>query len=305
MTTLTGIPVTNAPAPGSPEWLRCMSASKVSSAIGMVGSFESPLSLWSKMTGRTPSLPISQDRVTYGRYLETALLNWVADNHPDQDMRPGITYRHPGNERYTAAPDGELHAADGTVTLVECKTAMDTTQWGQEGTSEIPPKYLVQCAWQMHITGARTVLVPADVGMTFRLYIVHWADVADDFPAVLAGVEHFLHLVDTDTAPDWDGADTTYQAVRYWHPEIDGEDVEVTVEQAQELAAAIRDKKTAEAHERRLKTELLAHMGTARRAVTPGGMAVATRQSRNGGPPSLITARGLANAAPEPTALAA
>lgn len=298
-----GLPVTNPAAPGSPEWLRCMSASKVSSAIGMVGAFESPLSLWSKMTGRSPSHPISPDRITYGRYLEDALLKWVHDTHGG-DLHPGRTYQHPETPRYTAAPDGELHHGED-VTLIECKTAMDTSQWGQEHTAEIPPKYLVQCAWQMHITGARKVLVPADVGMTFRLYKVDWEDVADDFPAVLAGVEHFLHLVDTGTPPDWDGADTTYQAVRYWHPEIDGEDIEVTIEQAQDLAAAIRDKKEAEAHERRLKTEMLARMGTARRAVTPGGMTVATRQSRNGGAPSLYPARGLINAAPQPTALAA
>lgn len=168
-----------------------------------------------------------------------------------------------------------------------------------------PPKYLVQCAWQMYVTGARHVLVPADVGMTFRLYEVHWDDVAEDMPGVLAAVEQFMAHVKGNTPPAWDGSDQTYQAVRYWHPEIENTEVEVSTDTAQELAAAIVARKDAQAVETELKAQLLAEMGTARKAVTPGGMTVATRQSRNGGTPALITARGLPNAAPQPTTQAA
>jgi len=266
----------------------------------MVGAFDSPMGLWSKMTGRAPSGDIDPDRVTYGRYLENALLAWVADTHEGK-VTSGESYHHPEHREYTAAPDGHLWHPDGTVTLIECKTAMDAYQWGEPGTAEIPPKYLVQCAWQMYVTGARHVLVPADVGMTFRLYEVHWDDVAEDMPGVLAAVEQFMKHVKTNTPPVWDGSDQTYQAVRYWHPEIEDTEVEVSIDTAQELAAALVARKNAEAAEREIKARLLADMGTARKAVTPGGMTVATRQARNGGAPWLITARGLPHAAPQPT----
>lgn len=301
---LTGVLITDPPVPGSSEWLGHMSASKVASAIGMVGAFDSPMGLWSKMTARTPSGDIDPDRVTYGRYLEDALLAWVADTH-EGEVTPGESYHHPEHREYTAAPDGHLWHPDGTVSLIECKTAMDAYQWGAEHTAEIPPKYLVQCAWQMYVTGARHVLVPADVGMTFRLYEVHWDDVAEDMPGVLAAVEQFMAHVKNNTPPAWDGSDQTYQAVRYWHPEIEDTEVEVSTDTAQALAAALVARKNAEATERELKARLLAEMGTARKAVTPGGMTVATRQSRNGGTPALITARGLPHAAPQPTAHAA
>ena len=110
------------------------------------------------MTGRAPSGSIDPDRVTYGRYLEDALLAWVAGTHKGE-VTPGASYHHPDHREYTAAPDGHLWHPDGTVSLIEAKTAMDAYQWGAEHTAEIPPKYLVQCAWQMYVTGARHVLV--------------------------------------------------------------------------------------------------------------------------------------------------
>ena len=66
---LTGVLITDPPVPGSSEWLGHMSASKVASAIGMVGAFDSPMGLWSKMTGRTPSGDIDPDRVTLINYM--------------------------------------------------------------------------------------------------------------------------------------------------------------------------------------------------------------------------------------------
>ena len=304
--TLTGVLIMNPPVPGSSEWLGHMSASKVASAIGMVGAFDSPMGLWSKMTGRTPGNTATGPQLTYGRYLEPALLAWCADQYPEYEITPGASYHHPSNRRFTAAPDGHAtHRETGEVVLIEAKTARDAWQWGEPGTAEIPPKYAAQVAWQFYVTGARKAFVPVDVGMEFKMYVVTWEDVSEDIDGMVHAVESFMSYVDSDTPPDWDGSDSTYQAVRYWHPEIENAEHTVSTEVAQELAGAIRARQKAQSVERQLKAQLLAEMGAARKAVTPGGMAVCTRSSRNGATPSLIVSRGLSQIAPAETPLVA
>lgn len=303
---LTGVLITDPPVPGSSEWLGHMSASKVASAIGMVGAFDSPLGLWSKMTGRTPGNTATGSQLTYGRYLEPALLAWCADQYPEYEITPGASYHHPDNRRFTAAPDGHaVHRETGEIVLIEAKTARDAWQWGEPGTAEIPPKYVAQVAWQFYVTGARKAFVPVDVGMEFRMYLVTWQDIAADIDGMVQAVENFMTYVDSDTPPGWDGSDSTYQAVRYWNPEIEDTEHTISAEVAQELAGAVRSRQEAQSVERQLKARLLAEMGAARKAVTPGGMSVCTRVSRNGGIPSLMVSRGLAQIAPLETSSAA
>lgn len=287
----TGVLMPSPPAIGSDGWRRNMSASKVASAVGMVGAFDSPLGLWSKMTGREPGTDIDPALALYGKYLEPALLQWVKDTH-EGTLVGETTYHHKDNERYTATPDGQLVTHDEII-LIECKTARNSWEWGEPGTAEIPPKYLIQTAWQMYVTGARRVLVPVNKDMAFSLYSVEWSDVAQDMPLVLERIEQFMWYVDNDMPPDFDGADQTYRAVRHWHPEILDESVEVGNDVAQELKAIAEQKKELKQRENLAKSRLLAAMGTARRATTPDGSPVATRQSRKGAAPSLVLARNL------------
>ena len=57
----------------------------------------------------------------------------------------------------------------------------------------------------------------------FEKITVDWD--GDSGPAVHLGIidaaRRFEDLVATDTAPDWDGATATYEAVRAEHPDID------------------------------------------------------------------------------------
>jgi len=67
---------------------------------------------------------------------------------------------------------------DGTITankLLECKTssAFSKNDWGEPGTDQVPPLYLVQCAWYMAITECQSADLAVLIGNSdFRIYTI-------------------------------------------------------------------------------------------------------------------------------------
>jgi cyclopropane-fatty-acyl-phospholipid synthase len=62
-----------------------------------------------------------------------------------------------------------------TTTLLECKTAsaFSASQWGREGTDEVPHAYLVQCAWYTTLTGCSQAHLAVLLGNSdLRIYTV-------------------------------------------------------------------------------------------------------------------------------------
>jgi predicted phage-related endonuclease len=86
---------------------------------------------------------------------------------------------------------------DGTITadkLLECKTssAFNKNDWGEPGTDQVPPLYLVQCAWYMAITECRSADLAVLIGNSdFRIYTI-----ARDLELeglILSHAHHFWH----------------------------------------------------------------------------------------------------------------
>ena len=102
-------------APGSAEWTKCVTASKISGILGL-SSWASPYSLWADAVGVTePQTPDAGALKRYdrGHRLEAVLLQYLADWFQEQGLkmrvRPGATVRHPdGLDRY-ANPDGWVY----------------------------------------------------------------------------------------------------------------------------------------------------------------------------------------------------
>ncbi|MDI3330664.1 MAG: YqaJ viral recombinase family protein [Micrococcus sp.] len=278
--------------PGTPEWSRTVSASKVGALLGL-STYDSAYSLWAKATGRLDTDQRDTKATQRGNLMEATLLEYLRlELGDDYRVTGGASYVHPDNPTWTAAPDGHVYEGRRRTpfALVECKTARHAEDWGREGTAEIPAGYLCQIAWQMYVTGARTVYVPAQVAMEFRLYIVQWEDIAEDVPLILQLVHDFQVCVADDRAPAWDGSDATYQAVRRMHPDItDGEQV-IAYDLAIELWESAEDLKNAEARKKRAHAEALAG-GTQKYLVTETGEKVATRTARGNGTPYLTIAK--------------
>ncbi|OOE06990.1 hypothetical protein UN64_19665, partial [Fictibacillus arsenicus] len=123
-----------------------------------------------------------------GTALESALLTWLGSILDDSRVRPGRTYASNTHPAWQATPDGLVFEGRRRTpyALVECKTAARADEWGkttlEAPTAEIPPAYLAQVAWQMYVTGADLVYVPALVVMDLRLYVVRRADVEAPCP---------------------------------------------------------------------------------------------------------------------------
>ncbi len=136
----------NGPEPGSREWNRLITASKVPAILG-ISPWQSPYSLWMQMAGRLDGGP---DTATTrrGHYLEPAILEWWEDARPGRVFSTGLwvsTIPWGG-----ATLDGLGYVDDlDTCVIVEVKSAAYRDGWGSPGTDEIPAHYLAQVQWQL------------------------------------------------------------------------------------------------------------------------------------------------------------
>jgi putative phage-type endonuclease len=298
---LTGKPI--APLkPGSPEWLQTISASKIPAILG-ISPWQSRFALWHLMAGNTE--PWDGNKSTErGTFLEAAVLSWFEAQHEDigrlySDTSlgwvEGKSIAHSNYPEWTAAPDAIFVKDKFRTHLgVEVKTSQYSDEWGTPGTAEIPPYYLAQVAWQMIVCGFETVYVPVLFGQPFefREYVVNYADVASDIPAIVQTVKEFQTSLRKGEQPPIDGSSSTYQAIKELHPDIDGETVELDGELVTNFlyAKAVAESATQKAD--LYKNQIADFMGTAKKAEW-NKKTIFTRQSKNGGTPYLVIGRSL------------
>ena len=286
--------------PGSDEWARYPTASKVPAILGL-SKYASAYSLWAQATGRVPmEEPDTAARKRYdrGHRLEPLLLSYLADmlaeRGEDARVRPGATVRHPVHVSHHANPDGWVFEGRRRTpwAAVEAKTSLWGTDWGKEWTAEIPPAYLGQVAWQMHVTGLSVVYVPALVEMEFRVYVVTREDVEEVLPDVVAAVSAWEAAVVTDTPPALDGTPETLKTVRALHPQIDPDGVAIVQD---DLLASLREAKAARAatdEAVNLATaRILDEAGDARTLTDAWGAKVGRRQAKGNGTPYLVISK--------------
>lgn len=272
------------PKPGSAEWLRYMTASKIAAVVG-TSPYESRFSLWHRMHGDLEPQP--QTRVmTYGHYLEPVLLQWFGDQHPGLSVKPGHWVERDGWAG--ATPDGVVvnHVDEA---LVQAKTSRLSWEWA----AGVPAGYYDQVQWEMWVTGTPLTYIVADISMEFQEFPVERDN--DRIEFLVAEARVFMDSLKAGVAPLLDGSEHTYQAIRQLHPDIDPESVDVP----QELAVRWLDSRdaidVATEAEQLARNEIADLMGNAQRAVW-NDLTLITRQARNGGTPFLKAARGLPSA---------
>lgn len=273
--------------PGSQQWLRLMTASKVSAVLG-VSPWESAFGLWHRMNGTLDVVPGNADTAR-GNYHEAGVLAWFKDQHPELRVRPNSAlWQSKRDERFAATPDGI--AIDGKArAAVEIKTSAYES-W-DEG---VPVHYRVQCVWQAHVIGLDRIYVAA---LTKNLrHVEHVIEYdAEEGDWIEARVREFLDSLEAGVAPPVDGHDATTRAVKALHPEIDPLEVEVDADTVLALALAKENYDNAGTLLALRKNELAVLMGSAERAVH-NGQRIAARRSRAGGSPYVQLSTGLPNA---------
>lgn len=262
------------PTPGTAEWARLVTASKVAAILGL-SPWESPFSMWHTMKGNLPIAPENR-HMQRGNMLENAILDWWLVDYPEH----GEIERQkwcPLDEWGGATPDMVVRAPSGAVELVDAKTTSGDDEWRED----VPPYYIASSLWQLAChPEAERVHLAVLFGRPFdlRTYTVERDDALTE--AIVARCREFYDSLSLNTPPDLDDSVATYEAVRALHPDIDrDESVEIDRAIAHEYVSAAVAFKEAETAERAAKARLLAAMGRARLA-TFDGTTVARRQPR-------------------------
>ena len=206
----------------------------------------------------------------FGSRIEPVLVQLAADTL-GEEVEFNRRFTHPRDEYKSAQADGWL-TRPGEI--VESKAIglwnrmFDTSEWGEEGTDEVPYMILVQVVWQLHVSGASAGHVSALLGggLGHRLYRVEYrAELAEE---IEKRVERFWedHVL-TDTPPDMPASISTYREV-IREPESITEVDEVL---PFEYEAALVEVTDATAKRDAVKAKVLQQMGDAEVGYTPFG----------------------------------
>lgn len=277
--------MTAAPAPGTPQWQRKVTASKVAAIVGL-SPWDSPRSVWHLLRGEIPS-DDGRNRAakSRGQYLENGILDWWQAQHPERSA--GRRQHHATLGDWAAAtPDlYSVYAVDGEgrrhrdPVVIDAKTSRDDDEWGAPGTDEVPAYYTAQMQWQMHVTGSRRGYIALLTSrLDLREYVIEY-----DAPTAV-GLERICHEFWESTRypfaspPPLDSSVATFQTLKRLHPDIDTDgSVELDGATAREFVAATTGLKAAEAADRIARSTVLDLMGNARIA-TYDGAVIARRQ---------------------------
>lgn len=288
------------PQPGSAEWLRYMTASKIAAVVG-TSPYESPFALWHRMHGDLPQQE-QTEAMSLGHLLEPFLVQQAGVRHPDLELTTGRWVVHPRIEWAAATPDGFL----GDHALVEAKTARQAWEWREDPDAEaphrkigVPAGYYDQCQWQMWVTGRAVTYVSAlvDMALTERVVPIDRGRIE----YLIDAAERFMASLAAHQAPPLDGSLHTYQAVRDLHPDIDDADIEIDGAVLARWLNARSALSLAEDENRRATSDLLDQMGSARRALL-SGRPIARRQPARGGRVALYQISNTLEPAKEPAA---
>ena len=260
------------PLPGTPEWARLVTASKVAGILGL-SPWDSPYSTWCVMKGLIPVASETR-HMKRGNMLENAVLDWWLDDHPEHTEKARQVWS-PLFDWGGATPDLHVTGPGGALELVDAKTTSSDDGW-QDGP---PPYYLASSLWQLVCEpDAERLHLAVLFGKPFdlRTYTVERDE--EVMAAIVARCKEFHDSLASDTPPDLDDHVATYEAIRAQHPDIDRDlSVEIDRATAHEYVTADRAVKAAEARARAAKARLLDLMGKARLS-TLDGATVARRQ---------------------------
>ncbi|MBQ9051720.1 YqaJ viral recombinase family protein [Rhodococcus sp. (in: high G+C Gram-positive bacteria)] len=277
--------VTTKAVPGSPAWLKIVTASKIPSILG-ISRFKSQFSLWHEMAGTVTSEPIGkaqQDDFDYGHAAELAAAEYWRYKNPGWKLsRAEVQYTNDALGFPNAATVDARGSRGSKRRGVEKKTARDLAEWGDDGTGEVPADYTAQVIWQQIVTGW---LDPSDVvlwpqyGKPKIYTIAHDPVVAE---LILDRVREWNASLAAGIPPELDDSISTYATVRRLHPDIDDREVQLDPDLAHDYLTTVSEEKDVAKRLTGVKSRVLDAMAGARTAKA-GGLLIATRSPHGKG----------------------
>lgn len=279
---------------GSDEWHEVRSKGIGGSEVGTIAGlnkWESAYTLWAKKSGLIPDRIEQSEAMEAGSKLEKFIFSeWFAPNHPDWQIWGDVGTYADGFSH--ANPDGVFFDGEA-FGIWECKTARFEDDWtvlkrGELGTGEmIPRHYYSQVQWYLRVMGFdRAIVSVLFGGQKYREYLVLADQTWQDADLLLA--ERFWECVQSGEAPAWDGSKSTYETVREQNPDIVEGSVELPADLAHNYQLALYNSRQIDEELTRLKSEILAFMGSAKSATIGGEVRLVRQAGRNGAAPFLV-----------------
>jgi putative phage-type endonuclease len=269
---------------GSEDWHKArensIGGSEISTIVGL-NPFESPYTLWAKKTGKIPGDIEENWAIRFGKAFEEPILKLWAEEHPEYEVFTTGTYQDGLLPFRHANPDAlARHRESGEWVIIEVKTGRQTWE-------SLPMGYYAQVQHYLDILGLEKAFLVAVAGMS-------WYDIEitrDEFDIEVQRQKavEFMACIFSDQKPEWDGSESTYETVRYQHPEI--EEKEVEIDSLFLLANAQQAYDKAAEELRYYKSQTLDAMGKAKHAyleVDGEKIRIASRQAKKDGLPYLI-----------------
>ncbi len=274
--------------PGTSEWHEARADGIGGSEIGTIlglNPWESAYSLWAKKSGFIPQTQTSNFAMRLGQILEEPILQlWIEDN-PEWEVFTTGTYQDAKQPYLHANPDAlAWNKETNEWIILEVKTSRN--YW-----DELPPQYEAQVQHYLSIMGLQRAKLIGLVGMDwFEVEIMR-----DDFQIhqQRKAAADFWKCILTGARPSWDGSEATYNAVRAENPNI--EDTAVEIDGVWQIAEAQAEFDEAKEKLTKIKSQVLAAMGSAKTAyVEHNGerITVVQRQARGEGLPYLVIKKG-------------
>lgn len=282
------------PVPGSAEWAKLVTASKVAAIIG-VSPWDSPRSMWHKMRGEVPT-QVATDATRRGLYLEAGILAWWRDQHPEYpDTVEQYSAARPDLPWAGATPDLRADGAD--VVLVDAKSSSEVDEWGDPGTDAIPTHYLTQAYWQLAMCPEAERVYIALLGpyLRFEEYVVERDEAIQ--ADLIVRCAAFYESLSADVPPDLDDSVATFEVLRVQRGDIaKGVAADVDPDFAAEWWTARATEDAAVDAARLADSRLMEAVGNAQ-YVTAGGVRFARQQSNRKRPIPVATPAAIEGAA--------
>jgi putative phage-type endonuclease len=162
-----------------------LGGSDIGALLGL-SPYKTPLQLWAEKVSLNSNAAKDAIHLRFGHHVEP----FIAQEYERQTGLRTVTHAptifHPDHgfmfahvDRLVLAEDENL-AAEGqriyAQTLLECKTAsvFNRDEWGEPGSDQVPPNYLVQCVWYMAVTQCKRADLAVLLGnQDFRIYQIH------------------------------------------------------------------------------------------------------------------------------------
>ena len=207
------------------EWLKVreggIGGSEVATICGL-NKWESPYTLWAKKMHLVESPDISdREPIEWGNRLEPVIIDKFEDMHPELNLVRDVgTYQHKERPWQRANPDALYWYFDEDNVVRYGVLEIKTAQFEDDWTDGVPRYYVTQVQWYLQTLGlGEATLAVLFHGNKYREFPILANKLEQDVN--MERVLLFCEYLEHGTAPDFDGADSTYETVRNMHPNID------------------------------------------------------------------------------------